>query len=244
MKISTKILIRAMFLQSVWNYERMQNVGFLFSILPQLKRLYGENRGKLIESCRRHSAYFNTHPYLVHIILGFTARQEERISKGEENAVAELKRFKLQMAGPLAAIGDKLFWAIWRPLIGILGVMLFFIGVKPYWIIPLVFIIAYNLPIELHKRSSLLGAYENKLEVAQTMKNLHQSLLMRMMQPAGLLFVGVILCSVFFQRNMMNGLLFLGGTLLVVIMKICCNLSATKLLYLVSGLVFLLSMVV
>lgn len=26
-----------------WNYERMQNTGYLFLILPQLRKIYGDN---------------------------------------------------------------------------------------------------------------------------------------------------------------------------------------------------------
>ena len=33
-----------------WNYERMQGSGYLYTILPQLRKIYGDNTPELIQS--------------------------------------------------------------------------------------------------------------------------------------------------------------------------------------------------
>lgn len=37
-----------------WNYERMQNTGYLFLILPQLRKIYGDNTPELQEMMKTH----------------------------------------------------------------------------------------------------------------------------------------------------------------------------------------------
>ena len=34
------VMLRSQFLQGSWNYERMQNGGWAFSLIPALKKLY------------------------------------------------------------------------------------------------------------------------------------------------------------------------------------------------------------
>ncbi|MBY2128647.1 PTS system mannose/fructose/sorbose family transporter subunit IID, partial [Clostridioides difficile] len=60
----TKKELRSMFwrsfvLQGAFNYERMQNLGYCYSMLPAIKKLYNkkENQAKAIE---RHLEIFNT----------------------------------------------------------------------------------------------------------------------------------------------------------------------------------------
>lgn len=37
-----------------WNYERMQGSGYLYMILPQLRKIYGDNTPELKEMMRVH----------------------------------------------------------------------------------------------------------------------------------------------------------------------------------------------
>ena len=39
-KTRFKVAARSQFLQGSWNYERMQNGGFAFSMIPAIKKLY------------------------------------------------------------------------------------------------------------------------------------------------------------------------------------------------------------
>ena len=60
--IVTKNDMRSVFwrsfpLQASFNYERMQNVGFCYSLLPVLKRLYPEKK-EASEALKRHLSFF------------------------------------------------------------------------------------------------------------------------------------------------------------------------------------------
>ena len=39
-----KVMWRSMLLQGSWNYERMQNGGWAYSLIPALRKLYPEKR--------------------------------------------------------------------------------------------------------------------------------------------------------------------------------------------------------
>jgi PTS system mannose-specific IID component len=112
---------RSLYLQAFFTPDRMQGIGFLFSILPVLDRLYaGEERAAAL---RRHSGYFNTHPVLAGHVLGAVARLEERRARGEDVPAERIETVKRGLASPLAALGDPLFWVTLRPLAGLVGVL-------------------------------------------------------------------------------------------------------------------------
>ena len=113
----SQIFMRSFLFQSMWSFQRMQNVGWLFSLWPVFRRLYADpvERAKAAQS---HADYFNTHPYTADIILGVVAGMEERLAAGEtaldRGAILAAKK---TMAGPLSAIGETVFWATMRPLL-------------------------------------------------------------------------------------------------------------------------------
>jgi PTS system mannose-specific IID component len=114
---------RSQFLQGSWNYERMQNGGWAYSIIPAIKKLYTtkEDRAAALE---RHLEFFNTHPYVAAPIMGVTlALEEDRANGADVNDVA-IQGVKVGMMGPLAGIGDPVFWFTIKPIIGSLAASL------------------------------------------------------------------------------------------------------------------------
>lgn len=43
-----KVWWRSTFLQGSWNYERMQNLGWAYSLIPAIKKLYTKKKIKLL----------------------------------------------------------------------------------------------------------------------------------------------------------------------------------------------------
>lgn len=117
----------------------MQSLGFAFSLLPVLRRLYPDRevRGSRI---REHMAYFNTQPYMAAFILGAVSKREEALAEGNKRPefVAE---FKTTLAGPLGAVGDSFFWGGVRPLSAALSVAFLLPGM---WWAPLFYLLFYN----------------------------------------------------------------------------------------------------
>jgi N-acetylgalactosamine PTS system EIID component len=105
-----KMVWRSLLLQASFNYERMQAAGWLYSILPGLKKIH-KNKHDLSESMKSHMEFFNTHPFLVNIIMGIVLALEEK--KQNRNTV---RAIRVAMMGPLGGIGDALFWLTLLPI--------------------------------------------------------------------------------------------------------------------------------
>ena len=145
-----RTFFRSLLLQAVWNFERMQNVGFLYSIMPCLKEIYVADENRLKNAAMRHFDFFNTHPYIANAIISLTIILENEKTTSEETKSQQIKSLKLHLGGPLAAIGDTFFWSRLRPLCGLLAAGYIFVrGFNNigYFLIPsLIFIFLYNMP--------------------------------------------------------------------------------------------------
>ena len=110
------VMLRSQFLQGSWNYERMQNGGWAYSLIPALKKLY-PNKDDTSAALKRHLEFFNTHPYIAAPILGVTLALEEERANGAQIDDAAIQGVKVGMMGPLAGIGDPVFWFTVRPIL-------------------------------------------------------------------------------------------------------------------------------
>jgi len=122
-----RMAMRALLLQSTWNYERQQGVGWAFSLEPALERLIPDEHARC-ERLAEHTAYFNTQPTLASVALGVVAALEERREAGAPIDAAVMTRVKNALGSSLAATGDRLFWLTLRPLAACVGAMLAFGG--------------------------------------------------------------------------------------------------------------------
>ncbi|WP_276903241.1 PTS system mannose/fructose/sorbose family transporter subunit IID [Frischella perrara] len=114
---------RSTFLQGSWNYERMQNGGWAYSMIPAVKKLYTTQEDRA-SALKRHLEFFNTHPYLASPILGVTLALEEERANGAPVDDVTVQGVKVGMMGPLAGVGDPVFWFTVRPILGALGASL------------------------------------------------------------------------------------------------------------------------
>ena len=136
-KTRRKVMWRSTFLQGSWNYERMQNGGWCFAMIPALKKLYTKKEEQA-DALHRNLEFFNTHPYVASPILGVALAQEEQRAQGK----AVSQDVKVGMMGPLAGVADPVFWFTARPLLGALGASL---AMEGSILGPLVFFIGWNL---------------------------------------------------------------------------------------------------
>ena len=117
------VAIRHQYLQSSWNYERMQNGGWAFSMIPAIKKLYPKKEDQ-IAALKRHLEFYNTHPYVSAPVIGVTLALEEGRANGEPIDDVAIQGVKVGMMGPLAGVGDPVFWFTVRPILGALGASL------------------------------------------------------------------------------------------------------------------------
>lgn len=132
---------RHQFLQGSWNYERMQNGGWCYSMIPAIKKLY-TNKEDQIAALKRHMEFYNTHPYVSAPVIGVTLALEEERANGAEVNDQAIQGVKVGMMGPLAGVGDPVFWFTLRPILGALGASLALSG---NIVGPLIFFLAWNI---------------------------------------------------------------------------------------------------
>ena len=132
---------RHQFLQGSWNQERMQNGGWCYSIIPAIKKLYKTEEDRAA-ALKRHLEFYNTHPYVSAPVMGVTLALEEERANGMPVDDQTVQGVKVGMMGPLAGVGDPVFWFTVRPILGALGASLALSGSI---VGPLLFFVVWNL---------------------------------------------------------------------------------------------------
>lgn len=132
--------IRSNFLQGSWNFERMQALGYCFGMIPIIKRLYeGQER---VDALKRHLEFYNTQPFVTAPIIGITAAMEEQRANGKDIPDGVINGIKVGMMGPLAGVGDPIFWGTLRPMLAALGAS---IALGGNLLGPILFFVLFNL---------------------------------------------------------------------------------------------------
>lgn len=135
--------VRSNFLQASWNFERMQALGYAFQMVPAIRRLYpDQDSQERKDAIKRHLEFYNTHPYMTAPILGVNLAMEEERANGADIDDAAINGMKVGLMGPLAGVGDPIFWATVRPVLGALGASF---ALQGSIIGPLLFFIAFNV---------------------------------------------------------------------------------------------------
>ncbi|MFU7516797.1 PTS system mannose/fructose/sorbose family transporter subunit IID [Clostridium sp. HCS.1] len=134
---------RAFLLPACYSMDRMQAPGFAYSIIPVLKKLYGNDKQKLAEACTRHSEVYNNTFACSPFVLGIAAAMEEEANSNPTFDVNSINAIKVALMGPLSGIGDTFFWGTFRIIGSGIGISL---AMKGNLIGPLLFLIIYNIP--------------------------------------------------------------------------------------------------
>lgn len=134
------MFVRSNFLLGSFNFERMQSIGFCVALIPALKRLYqGQD---LADALKRHLEFFNTHPWIAKPIMGVTAAMEEQKANGAPIEAASISGVKVGLMGPLAGVGDPIFWGTARPVLAALGAG---VALSGSIVGPLIFFLSINI---------------------------------------------------------------------------------------------------
>lgn len=125
-------------IQGSWNYQSMIGTGFGFSMLPGLRSIFRDRPDELEAAVERHLEHFNAHPYLVGVALGAALRLE-----ADGDSPELVRRFKTAVRGPLGGLGDALVWATWLPVVSMMALVLYWLGLPAPWA-ALFFVLMYN----------------------------------------------------------------------------------------------------
>jgi len=147
-----------------WNYERMQGSGYLYTILPQLRKLYGDNSPELKEMMKTHTQFFNTSNFFNTIVTGIDLAIEEKEGIDGKDTVSGLKA---GLMGPFAAIGDSIFAALIPTIFGALAANMAING-NPTGIF--IWIIA-QIAVMIFRWKQLEFAYREGISLVTTMQH-------------------------------------------------------------------------
>lgn len=147
-----------------WNYERMQNSGYLYTILPQLRKIYGDGTPELKEMMKTQTQFFNTSPFFNTIITGIDLAIEEKEGLKGKNTVNGLK---VGLMGAFASIGDSIFAALIPTIFGALAAAM---GKEGNPIGLFIWVIA-NLAICVFRWKQLHFAYEKGTALVTEMRD-------------------------------------------------------------------------
>lgn len=110
--VKLRIFFRSLFLKAGWNFKKFQNIGFLFVMLPTLRKIYKDDK-KLKAVIKRNLEIFNTNPIMSSFAFGVLTRLEQEISKTKKQDIDKLEEHwrltKDAITTASASIGDNLF---------------------------------------------------------------------------------------------------------------------------------------
>lgn len=176
-----------LFGQSGWNYEKMQGLGYLYSIYPFLEKKYAKPEEQK-DAAKVHSQFFNTNNTMAPGILGVNIALEEQTGLAGKDAVAGIKT---GLMGPLAGIGDTLFFVIPTTIIGSVASYLALQG-NP---VGLVLWLLFALVRMLFMRFSISTGYQEGVNLLGSLTN-NLNKITRAANILGLTVIGALIPSV------------------------------------------------
>lgn len=163
-KVSRKELMsvfwRSFTINASFQYERQMSQGFVYSMIPVLKKLYPAKED-LTAALERHSEFFNVTPMLAPLTMGITAAMEEENVRakesGEDFDTTSINAVKASLMGPLSGIGDSIFWGTLRPLAAGIACSLALAGNA---VAPILFLVIFNVFNVACRYFGLFKAYD------------------------------------------------------------------------------------
>ncbi len=117
--------------------------GFMWSILPALKRFYPEH-DKLQDALTRHSTWYNITSNVGTFCMGLVAAMEKENSETDDFDTHSIDSVKASLMGPMSGIGDAIFWGVLRVIAAAVGMAL--CAENGSILGPIVFLLIYNIP--------------------------------------------------------------------------------------------------
>ena len=184
-KTLNKMAWRSMFLQASFNYERMQAGGWLYSILPGLKKIH-KNKQDLSTSMKHNLEFFNCHPFLITFVMGIILSLEQKKAD-----IQTIRSLRVAAMGPLGGIGDAIFWFTLLPISAGIGANL---SLQGSILGPIIFFVLFNI-VHLGLRFGLMHwSYKVGVDgIAKLTKNAKE--FTRAATVLGMIVVGALIAS-------------------------------------------------
>ncbi|WP_100486294.1 PTS system mannose/fructose/sorbose family transporter subunit IID [Sporolactobacillus pectinivorans] len=177
---------RSTFMLGSFNFERMQAIGFCVTMIPAIKRFYHKKEDQAA-ALKRHLEFFNTTPWPASAIFGVTAAMEQKKAEGGDIDEAAITNVKVGLMGPLAGIGDPIYWGTARPILAALGASLALSGSI---LGPLLFFFGINIVRMLTRWYGFQVGYRQGTDIVQDVAGNRLKKLTQMASVLGLFVMG------------------------------------------------------
>lgn len=142
-----KKLIRKMFFRSFtifapFSFAKHGASGFCYSLMPFINQYYKKAQDKK-DALTRHIVWFNTTQNVSTFIMGLSASMEKENSLKPDFDASSINAVKSSLMGPLAGIGDSIFWGVLRVVAAGIALSL---AQEGSFLAPIVFLLVYNIP--------------------------------------------------------------------------------------------------
>lgn len=187
-----RVFWRCFTMQASWNYSRQMNMGYCFSMIPIIERLYKEKE-EIAKALQRHLELFNATPALTTFILGISAAMEEENSKNKDFDTDSINAIKVALMGPISGIGDSFFWGTFKVIAAGLGI---YFAREGSVLGPIIAVVFYNIPHLVCQYAGIFIGYRIGMQYLE--KILHEGLMDRITYTAsvvGLMVVGAMVSS-------------------------------------------------
>ena len=167
--------------------------GFCYSLMPFINKFYKNDEKGKKAALTRSMSYFNTTITCSTFIMGLVASVEKKNSEQKDFDASSINAVKSSLMGPLAGIGDSIFWGVLRVIAAGIAVGL---GASGNILAPIVFLLLFNIPSILVKYYGTFLGYKLGSEYIQ---KVYASGLMNILTKAasivGLIMVGGMTAS-------------------------------------------------
>lgn len=192
-KLLRKAFWRSFTLYAAVSPAKQGASGFCYSMMPFINHFYKQNDDGKKEAMERSMSYFNTTIPCSTFIMGLVASMEKKNSEQQDFDASSINAVKSSLMGPLAGIGDSIFWGVLRVIAAGIAVGL---GASGNILAPIVFLLLFNVPTILIKYYGTFLGYKLGSEYIQ---KVYASGLMNILTKAagiiGLIMVGGMTAS-------------------------------------------------
>jgi len=226
--LTIRLLLRSFFIQSGWSYERKQALGFFYSICPVIENSPNKDKEEKRKTMLRHLAYFNTNPYFASLILGvICSLEKENISEEVINSVKE------QLSGPLAVIGDNLFFNTLLPLLSVVSLYIYKFNPEGFLIPAIFFLSTYNIIHLLVRAAGLYYGLRYSFDIVKILQKAKFQNIISIFNLIGLiLVVAFILTNILYSSQNMLFFVFKILYCITILVLHFFNFSTNELFYL------------
>ena len=163
-KLLRKAFWRSFTLYAAVSPAKQGASGFCYSMMPFINRFYSGSEERKKEALSRSMSYFNTTITCSTFIMGLVASMEKKNSEQPDFDAGSINAVKSSLMGPLAGIGDSIFWGVLRVIAAGSAVGM---GAAGNVLAPIVFLLLFNIPSLLVKYYGTFLGYKLGSEYIQ-----------------------------------------------------------------------------